>query len=253
MRLKHIVSDRLANIRISGGRSLFGAEVIDRLNREGLFRVDGFLERDTCLGLVQRFAALESQRPELIAHESNGADARIYGIDRVESSFRLEEETAPLDALASCFYRTRKVPHFEMVGHISSRPDNLGSGSGWHRDSPFQHQFKFIIYLGDVTEENGPFQFIERSHYRDTIQNMGRHLGRPVSQHRFADDEIASLQAAGILKPTTTVTGGAGTLLVANVKGLHRGKPLLSGERWALTRYYYRKRIPDSMRALLPC
>ncbi len=50
----------------------------------------------------------------------------------------------------------------------------------------------------------------------------------------------------------TTLTGGAGTLLAANVKGLHRGKPLLSGERWALTRYYYRKNIPGDMKALLP-
>jgi hypothetical protein len=252
MKLKHVVSERLANIHLSGRNNMFGPDAIEQLNRTGLFQVDGFVKRETCQELIRQFAALETERPDLIAHESNGSDSRIYGADRVAPIFGLTEETSALDRLAEQFYRTRAIPHFQMVGHIQYRPGNLGSGSGWHRDSPFSQQFKYIVYLSDVTEQNGPFQYMPGSHRRETIERLSKYLGRPLSQYRFQEDDISALEKGGVLAPRVTVTGPAGTLLVANVKGLHRGKPLERGERWAVTRYYYRKRIPPEMEKLLP-
>ena len=45
---------------------------------------------------------------------------------------------------------------------VKYNKNNLGSGGGWHRDD-FNFQFKAILYLNDVSMDNGPFQLIENS------------------------------------------------------------------------------------------
>ena len=40
--------------------------------------------------------------------------------------------------------------------------NNKGSGEGWHRDGFFR-QFKSMIYLSNVDEDNGPFELILNS------------------------------------------------------------------------------------------
>ena len=250
--LKHVASEALANLSIRGRCGFFDDHSIDELNASGLFKVDDFLSKDMCQEVIGSFESIERSRPAIFSRESNGSDTRLYGADRASDIFRLARETSDLDRLAEAFYKGRDVVHFQMAGHIRYTPDNLGSGSGWHRDSPFSQQFKFIIYLNDVSEENGPFQYVPGSHRRGAIADYSRHLDCPLSQYRFADEDISKLERAGILRQHLTLTGPAGTLLVANVKGLHRGMPLKSGERWAVTRYYYKKRIPAVMEALLP-
>jgi hypothetical protein len=250
--LKHAASEALANLRIHGHFGFLDEHSIDELNTNGLFRVDNFLNVDMCREMISGFDAIKRARPGILSLESNGADERLYGADRAANVFQLGSQAANLDRLAEAFYRSRDIMHFQMAGHIRWTPDNLGSGAGWHRDSPFSQQFKFIIYLNDVSEENGPFQYVPGSHRRTAISKYSRALKCPLSQYRFADTDIINLVRAGILREPLTQTGPAGTLLVANVKGLHRGMPLTRGERWAVTRYYFKKRIPQAMQALLP-
>lgn len=251
MLLKHVASEALANLRIRGRRGSFNERAIGELNTSGLFRVDNFLSREVCQTIIDGFESIERDRPSIFSWESNGADTRLYGADRLYDIFELGQKTADLDQLAEAFYRGRDLLKFQMAGHIRYTANNLGSGSGWHRDSPFSQQFKGLIYLNDVSEENGPFQYIPGSHRRGTIVDYSRGLDCPLSQYRFSDIDIARLEHAGTLRKRLTLTGAAGTLLVANVKGLHRGKPLERGERWAITRYYYKKRIPEAIEARL--
>ena len=42
-----------------------------------------------------------------------------------------------------------------MANKLIYKKGNLGSGGGWHRDTFFKKQLKFIIYLSDVGEKNG--------------------------------------------------------------------------------------------------
>src|SRR5947208_506487 len=48
---------------------------------------------------------------------------------------------------------------------IDAIPENNGSGDGWHRDG-HSFQFKSILYLSDVNDTNGPFEFLPGSHKR---------------------------------------------------------------------------------------
>lgn len=152
-----------------------------------------------------------------------------------------------MDIWAKNFYRTEDLKYFQMLGHIVYKEGNLGSGSGWHRDSPFSHQFKFILYLNDVNEGNGPFQYILGTHKEDEIYRYTKVLEADLGKYRFSESDVDVIMRKMTNLKIANIIGNAGTLLIADVKGLHRGKPLEYGERWATTRYYFDKNIPSHL------
>ena len=52
--------------------------------------------------------------------------------------------------------------------------------------------------------------------------------------------------------PRMSVIGRRGSLVLIDSRGLHRGRPLRSGERMAVTRYYFPRRIPDGFATAYP-
>jgi len=205
--------------------------------------IPGFLEAAAVDVLAAKAAALYATHCQYVSLESNGSDRRIYGADRICQELGLEQPMDWVDRLSRSFYWSDRVPWFQMLGSITYSGNNLGSGSGWHRDSPFSHQFKAIIYLTDVNEENGPFEYISGSHRLDLLQMTSRVLNVPLHQYRFSDAQMDELERAAGLR-RMSVTGARGSLLLIDSRGLHRGRPLRSGERMAVTRYYFPRRIP---------
>lgn len=185
--------------------------------------------------------------PGVVATESNGADSRIYGVDRLPGQTCIDELGQSLVPLAQQFYGADRVHYFCMFGQIQATSVNAGSGSGWHRDSPFRHQFKSIIYLTDVTEENGPFEFIRGTHQKQSLVVTAAALRRPLAADRFADTEIASLHASTNLPQPTAVIGPAGSIVHVDTRGLHRGRPLRQSMRRAITFYFYAGRFPKGI------
>jgi ectoine hydroxylase-related dioxygenase (phytanoyl-CoA dioxygenase family) len=144
-------------------------EVRRSLAERGWSVIPGFVDSAAIDGIVADARRLYESHPQHVAHESNGSDARIYGADRICASLRLEREMSVIDRIASSYYWPSATVNFQLLGWIRHREGNLGSGAGWHRDSPFSHQFKALLYLSDVTEDNGPFEFIEGSHRRASL------------------------------------------------------------------------------------
>lgn len=246
--IKHTISDFMVNLNLN---HIFSEN--DRLDfqNNGLVVWPDFLTNDECKALVHEAKKIISQNPSHVSFESNGSDQRIYGINYLSHDFNLKSKCEKLDHLARGFYRKRNIEYFQLLGFITATENNLGSGSGWHRDSPFSHQFKFIIYLNDVDLDNGPFEYIMGSHLKEAVFDYSNKLGIGLAKYRFVDADIERLLDAGLYKKVS-VTGRAGTVVLADTKGLHRGKPMIKGERWATTRYYYKDAIPKSMQALLP-
>lgn len=238
--IKHKVSSYLAH---SG--NITGNKIIDdELEKNGCVVIEDFISAEKCNKLIQIGKKVMLENPNLVKSESNNSDLRVYSVDSIEKDFSLQSETIVIDSWAKKFYRTNEIKHFQMLGYIRCLKDNLGSGGGWHRDSPFRHQFKFILYLSDVEEKNGPFQYIKGTHKERKIFKYCRKLGHSLSKFRFSDQEVEKICKEIPENEILTITGKAGTLLIADVKGLHRGKPLLDGERWATTRYYFKNKIP---------
>ena len=108
----------------------------------------------------------------------------------------------------------------------------------WHFDG-LDKRFKAFVYLNDVDEKNGPFEYLIGSHrlsvwkfkrlfawHRTRTKNPNS--GDFFDKAHFRDDE-----ATDVLQrfPRVTVTGKTGTLFLFDGRGIHRGRTLESGTR----------------------
>ena len=92
------------------------------------------------------------------------------------------------------------------------------SSQRWHRDYNDKHLLKVFLYLVDVDEDMGPFQYVAGS------QPGGPYADawgwQPLGQNYPTEEELeAKIPAAAV----QTFTGPAGTLLFCNTAGFHRG------------------------------
>mgnify|MGYP003976150363 CR=1 FL=1 len=159
-----------------------------------------------------------------------GSDQRIYGAEVLLPEM---EMLLPIDEMRKKgeSYLTQKLPYyFVLAAKLQHRDGNIGSGGGWHRDSPFTPQFKFIAYLSDVGYQNGPFEYIPQTH-----TSLSKFKAKfDLSKMRFTEEEVKEQWNKSIL-----VTADEGSILIADTKGLHRGSPIQSGERYACTVYFF--------------
>jgi hypothetical protein len=88
----------------------------------------------------------------------------------------------------------------------------------WHRDFDDIHLLKAFLYLSDVDQASGPFEFVPGS------QPGGRYAGvhpwEPMVVGRVSDEEIAKHVPADSVE---TFTAPRGTMIFCNTSGLHRG------------------------------
>jgi hypothetical protein len=171
-----------------------------------------------------------------------GSDQRIYGAEvlcpEIEILLPIDEMRRKGEA-----YLGQKLPHyFVLAAKLQYRDGNIGSGGGWHRDSPFTPQFKFIAYLSDVDCKNGPFEYIPQTHTSlDKFKSKFK-----LSKMRYTEEEVKEQWNESIL-----VTGEEGSILIVDTRGLHRGSPIQRGERYACTVYFFeKKKNYDSFSAL---
>ena len=92
------------------------------------------------------------------------------------------------------------------------------SSQRWHRDYNDKHLLKVFLYLVDVDEDMGPFQYVAGS------QPGGPYADawgwQPLGQNYPTEDELEARIPSEAVK---TFTGPAGTLLFCNTAGFHRG------------------------------
>ena len=92
------------------------------------------------------------------------------------------------------------------------------SSQRWHRDYNDKHLLKVFLYLVDVDEEMGPFQYVAGSHPDGPYADAWG--WEPLGQHYPTEEELESRVPATAVK---AFTGPAGTLVFCNTAGFHRG------------------------------
>ncbi|MBX7460382.1 phytanoyl-CoA dioxygenase family protein [Qipengyuania huizhouensis] len=217
--LKTIASS--AWIRLLGGRG----EFYELADRTALVR-EGDLSKEVCTQLVDRIDDILSVRSQpRVWRDKVDSDARIWGFEQdigdLVDQFQISRRIEAIEK-----YLGRPVRSwFLMANRVVPQESNQGSGGGFHRDSPFSHQVKCIWYLTDVASDNGPFEFIPGSH-SNAIPSRDRYpLGHYRLENIHKDDRLVEVLA------------DAGSLLVCDTKCIHRGKPIETGSRYAVTLY----------------
>jgi hypothetical protein len=113
----------------------------------------------------------------------------------------------------------------------------------WHRDPEDLRIVKVFIYLSDVKEHSGPFSYIPRTQPFGAAVDQARQCG---TAPRLSDAEMAR-----VFPPSTwkVCTGSAGTMILADTVGYHRGGKPTSGVR-ILATFTYTSATPMSVRKL---
>ena len=221
------------------------------LCEDGYFILPEFLSRDVCKEMISdidMYIDKETDRINIWSDEV-GADRRVYFVESINDRFnRFYEEPYFREVLAS-YTGITEPKGFVLAARIDAVNGNMGAGGGWHRDSPVHHQTKAMCYLSDVHQNNGPFQYISKSHSKKSVISAYlKGIFRP-GQYRFTNDDVEHyLDKTG--QDIVEMTAGAGTLVFADTKGIHRGKPIAEGRRYVLFCYFWDKKIPDQFEAL---
>ncbi len=125
-------------------------------------------------------------------------------------------------------------PALHSIGAWLNYPtrDAATSSQLWHHDPEDLKIIKVFIYLEDVGDENGPFTFIPGTH------PFGPHVRNGTTRgggKRLSDDQITSA-----FPPDTwrVCTGRAGTMIMADTLGYHRGGKPSAGTRLLVTFTY---------------
>jgi hypothetical protein len=217
------------------------------LKNYGFLVKENFLSKTLCEELVLKFDNLYDQNIYSWIDEE-GSDVRLFGIEAIDEKFQVFNHE-----LLDNIYRKyigKLENSFVMANRVKFQMNNVGSGGGWHRDSMNRRQLKFILYLTDVTDGGGCFQYIKSSHNISQKLQFNLLLKKNFGNPRYSDEEIQFLVKKEKLE-ISSLEGRKGTLIIADTGGIHRGKPIENGCRYALTNYMFDSVIPKEIEELL--
>lgn len=220
-----------------------------KLRRDGIEYMGKILTEEQCKDLRCRIDAMIDNPDIKVWRDPEGADERIYFADKVDATFeQLYKSKIVKDKLIS-YTGTRAPVGMLLAARLSVKENNLGSGGGWHRDSPFRTQFKALCYLNKVTKTGGPFQIIKGSHRMAAVIKASVKSLLKFGVYRFSEETVNEYQ-----KVTNTfaedILGDEGDLLVADTKAIHRGKPIEVGTRYIIFWYFWDGKIPEHIAEL---
>jgi len=204
-----------------------------QLATEGYVVLENYFTAEECTALCQDLFHVFQQFPEYVHQKS---DRRFFGIDKAIPTAKRFADDPLFQELANAVNGLPSQTAFTMAGVLSAESRG-SSGEGWHRDAFFS-QFKAMAYLTNVGLENGPFEILSGSHRLQQILRDINTANLRQNQNRLSDEETSRLIEA---EPNRlkTLTASAGTVILFNSSTVHRGRPIVKGERIALTNYVY--------------
>jgi len=184
------------------------------------------LKFDVCKLIINKFEELNNKQ---IFSTKKNDDIRMFGFEKVLDK-NITNLFFDIDTKSSIkFFKKKPLYQTLMVNKTFVPSDKLalGSGGGWHRDSYLKKQLKTIFYLTKVNIENGPFTYLEPklkifSRFYPMKTRLSANADKKLN---FCSNKIS----------ITSEKPGLGFSIISNY--IHRGIPLINGERYAVTVY----------------
>lgn len=246
--LKEIVESGLRSARRFAAQSS-NTEVNSALRNDGLIAIPSFYSSEHCKKLRDKIDSYIESSNSNVWKDECGADNRVYFINEIDEDFNDFYKHPEVRKALKDYTGITNPKGMLLAARIDAKEGNVGSGGGWHRDSPITHQFKAICYLSEVSPSSGPFQYVKSSHTKYSV--FKSYLGNVLKpgKYRFSNDEVenyVSTMDQGI----SEVTGSEGTLAFVDTKTIHRGKPIECGSRYVLFCYFWANEIPEHFNKL---
>ncbi len=206
--------------------------VVATLDREGIALLERPLPQAACLALeafARTTAALPIGGRSKVLYEREAPSALRYDFEEADILRSAEACRICFDGtlarIAAAYFRCQ--PIYDFAAMWWSTPcgpkDYSSAAQKFHFDMDRLFFLKFFVYLTDVTPDSGPHVFVAGSHRR-----------KPAAlrkDRRYEDAEVAAHYPAQAIR---SVCGRRGTIFAADTRALHKGEPVLQGERLVL-------------------
>ena len=211
-------------------------KLLFEIRQNGYVVISDFFDKNSCESCVKDMDWMFENKKEFV-HSSDYADSRIFGAEELSENIMKFANNELLNKLANAYNAVPTSNGFTLAGKIAATGHEYGSGGSWHRDSYFR-QFKSLLFLTDVDEENGPFQVVLASHDAKKISSDSKSANLESMQCTFNQETVKKI-LTDEPERLKTLTGKAGTLVLVDTSTIHRGIPLKNGIRYALTNYFF--------------
>jgi ectoine hydroxylase-related dioxygenase (phytanoyl-CoA dioxygenase family) len=239
MRLNYFLNHLNLSIEKKIIKTSLEKEIIRKLKIYGYCVIKDFINKNDCKKIKKKINLFIKKYPEKLYYSKAKDDRRIHGAELIDNKFIKKYYNSKFIKKIGFLYTFSILKNLmTMANKTKFISNNLGSGGGWHRDNLIK-QYKSILYLVDVDRSNGPFQLIKKSQEFRQILKDNLKMETDVRTYRYKNDQVNSIKK----NRTVTIEGKAGTLIIVDTSVIHRGSPLKFGTRYALTNYYYPKKI----------
>lgn len=242
IRATYELHDRLLSNRASRGRFGEAQPQLDDVQQSILsdVRQHGYSVRSfhDLVPDAEQWRALEEQRERFVASTeadlaAGGEHVRVrpgkefvvrlqsYGVElgSADPWFRVVSSQRLLDLANAYLEMWSKLEYVDVWYSVPQPAEGTRiSSQRWHRDYNDKHLLKVFLYLVDVDEDMGPFQYVAGS------QPGGPYADawgwQPLGQNYPTEEELEARVPATAVKK---FVGPAGTLVFCNTAGFHRG------------------------------
>ena len=186
---------------------------------------------------------------DLIADKYTGKEAthrfpeygvyRLLELDNAAPSTKLFFDDEKINSLARAFV-SPKVTSYQRMAESKPQPDTKSIADDWHFDD-WKHRLKAFLYLSDVGENEAPFVYVEGTHHFHWWRFLKEweYYAHPKDKRKgyFDNDEFEAIQKEHNYN-VRTCTAKAGTVILADTRGLHRGSLLKQNSRLMLVNFF---------------
>jgi len=238
------VHDRLLGNRSARRRFARESPVLDAVQQDVLDRLreDGYavLPLDRLVPQPEVWAELESDAQSFVAdteaglaQERAGGESNLgrrpgkefvvrgkgYGVELGldDPWLRLGASRRLLDVANAYLCMWSKLEYLDLWYTPPAEGGERQVSQRWHRDFNDRRLVKAFIYLVDVDEGAGPFEYVPRTAPGGELEGLWP--WRPLGENYPPEDELAEK----IADRAVTFTGPKGTIIFCNTSGFHRG------------------------------
>jgi hypothetical protein len=218
-------------------------EVLEELDREGIAVIPGFFSKEDCDRIL---AELDGIYDQVKAGTFGGKFQynhekliRTIETDTVAETTKQFFQHPVLDQIAKA-YIDPKAYAYRRESELRDTVNEVQQADTYHFDD-WRMRFKFFLYLTDVEQENAPFTYLTRTHKsfkgRRKKDLEYERDGETGAYGHFHPQEVREVRRHLDCAEKVCIAK-AGTLIIADFRGLHKGTPLKSGRRVLLNATY---------------
>lgn len=218
-------------------------DLLKQLDKDGIAVIPNFMPADTCQKMLADLdVAFEQVKQGTFKgpfQYDNDKLIRIGDLSDYVPSTNAFYDHPMLDAVAKA-YVDPKAYSYRREAELRDNIKTFQQADIPHIDD-WRMRFKFFLYLTDVGPDNAPFTYYKNTH-KDEAWKRHKNFeyerdGEFGAYGHFHPQELVAIRKQRELEELVC-TGTAGTLIIADFRGIHRGSVLKNGRRVLLNSTY---------------